>query len=144
MRIIPHAMPMQHLLFPLLLAIVCLVSPAFALDTSEGFGLQDRALFQEKVDYTLTNQTGTDFHGQQLQSTSFAGAVGRQADFHGANLHGAIMTQGAFSEADFHDADLSDARGCQVHCDGRTQPARTNTQHAGSLQFLLPCHALIM
>ena len=109
MRIVPLALLMQQLLLPALLAILCLASPAFALDTSDGFGLQDRALFQEKVDYTLTNQSGADFHGQQLESTSFAGAIGRQADFHGANLHGAIMTQGAFSEADFHDADLSDA-----------------------------------
>jgi uncharacterized protein YjbI with pentapeptide repeats len=85
------------------------VNPVNALDTSTGTGLQDRALFQERVDYTLTNQSGRDFHGQDLRNTSFAGAVGRGADFSGANLHGAIFTQGAFAEADFHGADLSDA-----------------------------------
>ncbi len=80
-----------------------------ALDTSQGVGLQDRALFQETVDYTLTNQSGADFHGRNLANASFAGAVGRGADFSGADLHGAILTQGAFAEADFRGADLSDA-----------------------------------
>ena len=94
------------LLFGVLLMVV---SPVQALDTSAGFGLQDRALFQETVDYTLTNQAGGDFHDQNLANTSFAGAVGRNADFRGANLHGAILTQGAFAEADFRGADLSDA-----------------------------------
>ncbi|WP_250399012.1 pentapeptide repeat-containing protein, partial [Synechococcus sp. MU1648] len=63
-------------------------TPAQALDTSAGVGLQDRALFQEKVDYTLTNQSNGDFQGQNLANTSFAGAVGRGANFQGANLHG--------------------------------------------------------
>jgi len=82
--------------------------PAMALDTSAGVGLQDRALFQDTVDYTLTNQSGKDFSNQQLANTSFAGAVGKGANFTGANLHGAIFTQGAFPEADFSGADLSD------------------------------------
>jgi len=85
------------------------LQPAAALDTSNGFGLQDKALFQERVDYTLTNQTNADFHDQALSNTSFAGAVGRGANFSGADLHGAIFTQGAFADADFHGADLSDA-----------------------------------
>ena len=94
----------------LLIGVVLIViSPVQALDTSAGVGLQDRALFQETVDYTLTNQTGGDFHNQNLANTSFAGAVGRSADFRDANLHGAILTQGAFAEADFRGADLSDA-----------------------------------
>ena len=104
------APPMTELLCGLLLAAVLLVTPAAsALDTSAGVGLQDRALFQETVDYTLTNQSGGDFHGQNLANTSFAGAVGRGADFRDANLSGAILTQGAFAEADFRNADLSDA-----------------------------------
>lgn len=82
---------------------------AQALDTSTGVGLQDRALFQDSVDYTLTNQSNQDFHGQNLANASFAGAVGRGANFAGADLHGAILTQGAFAEADFNGADLSDA-----------------------------------
>ena len=82
---------------------------AQALDTASGVGLQDRALFQETVDYTLTNQSGQDFHGRNLAHASFAGAVGRGADFSGADLHGAILTQGAFADADFQGADLSDA-----------------------------------
>ncbi|MEB3246997.1 MAG: pentapeptide repeat-containing protein, partial [Synechococcus sp.] len=93
----------------LLVPLLGLVLPAAALDTSTGVGLQDRALFQETVDYTLTNQSNGDFEGQNLANTSFAGAVGRGANFRGANLHGAILTQGAFAEADFQGADLSDA-----------------------------------
>ncbi|MCT0223615.1 pentapeptide repeat-containing protein [Synechococcus sp. CS-1328] len=85
------------------------LSPASALDTVAGVGLQERALFQERVDYTLTNQSGADFSGQALANTSFAGVVGRQANFHGADLHGSILTQGAFAGADFSGADLSDA-----------------------------------
>jgi uncharacterized protein YjbI with pentapeptide repeats len=65
--------------------------------------------FQDRVDYTLTNQSGQDFSGQQLADTSFAGAVARQAVFSGADLHGAILTQASFVEADFSGADLSDA-----------------------------------
>jgi uncharacterized protein YjbI with pentapeptide repeats len=84
-------------------------APARALDTAAGVGLQDRALFQDTVDYTLTNQSGKDFSGQQLANTSFAGAVGKGANFAGANLHGAILTQGAFPQANFAGADLSDA-----------------------------------
>ena len=100
---------MGPLIVSLLLTVLLVISPAQALDTSTGVGLQDRALFQDKVDYTLTNQTGGDFHDQNLANTSFAGAVGRNANFRGANLHGAILTQGAFAEADFRGADLSDA-----------------------------------
>ena len=100
---------MVRLLFSVLIPLLLIALPAQALDTSAGVGLQDRALFQETVDYTLTNQSGGDFRGQNLANTSFAGAVGRGADFRDANLHGAILTQGAFAEADFRDADLSDA-----------------------------------
>ncbi|MEB3276512.1 MAG: pentapeptide repeat-containing protein [Cyanobacteriota bacterium] len=59
------------------------------------------------IDYTLTNQNGADFHGQDLANTSFAGAAGRGANFAGAQLHGAILTQAAFPDADFSGADLS-------------------------------------
>ena len=100
---------MLRSLLCLLIPLLLLATPSNALDTSAGVGLQDRALFQETVDYTLTNQSGGDFHGQNLANTSFAGAVGRGADFRDANLHGAILTQGAFAEADFSGADLSDA-----------------------------------
>ena len=100
---------MLRSLLALLLPLLLIALPANALDTSAGVGLQDRALFQETVDYTLTNQSNRDFHGQNLANTSFAGAVGRGADFRDANLHGAILTQGAFAEADFRGADLSDA-----------------------------------
>lgn len=65
--------------------------------------------FQDRVDYTLTNQSGQDFHGQQLPDSSFAGVNGRQANFAGADLHGSILTQANFAEADFSGADLSDA-----------------------------------
>lgn len=67
-----------------------------------------RADFQDRVDYTLTNQSDGDFSGQQLAATSFAGAEGKRANFRDADLRGAIFTQAAFSEADFSGADLSD------------------------------------
>ena len=67
------------------------------------------ASYLEKIDYTLTNQSDGDFHGQDLEGSSFAGAVARNANFSGAKLHGAIFTQGAFAGADFSGADLSDA-----------------------------------
>ena len=63
----------------------------------------------EKVDYTLTNQSGQDFHGQPLANSSFAGVVGRGANFAGADLSGAILTQAAFPAADFNGTDLTDA-----------------------------------
>ena len=66
------------------------------------------ATFAERVDYTLTNQAGQDFHGQDLRETSFAGAVARQANFDDADLRGAIFTQGAFAGASFRGANLSD------------------------------------
>ena len=93
----------------LLALMTALPCPVIALDTSKGVGLQDRALFQERVDYTLTNQSGGDFHGQNLFNTSFAGATGKGADFSDANLQGTIFTQAEFSEANFHGADLSDS-----------------------------------
>jgi uncharacterized protein YjbI with pentapeptide repeats len=84
-------------------------TPTFALDTARGVGLQERALFQDRVDYTLTNQDGKDFSGQALANTSFAGVKGRDAVFSGADLHGAILTQASFLRSDFSGADLSDA-----------------------------------
>lgn len=63
----------------------------------------------EKVDYTLTNQSGQDFHGQALANSSFAGVAGRGANFAGADLSGAILTQAAFPAGDFNGTDLTDA-----------------------------------
>lgn len=65
--------------------------------------------YQDRVDYTLTNQSGQDFSGQQLRNTSFAGATVQDADFTGADLRGAILTQASFIRASFNGADLSDA-----------------------------------
>ncbi|MFN9872967.1 MAG: pentapeptide repeat-containing protein [Cyanobacteriota bacterium] len=89
-----RAVPLLALVLGLVLAATIAAAPAAA----EFSG----------VDYTLTNQSEQDFHGQDLANTSFAGAVGRRANFAGANLHGAILTQGAFPEADFRGADLGD------------------------------------
>lgn len=90
--------PRRPLLLLCLLLGLLLLAPSSAL-----------ADFQDRVDYTLTNQSGKDFSGQQLAGSSFAGATGRQARFTDADLHGAILTQAAFPEADFRGADLSDA-----------------------------------
>ena len=83
----------------LLLAVVLVLGP-----------LQPQAAWAfEKVDYTLTNQSGQDFHGQALANSSFAGVVGRGANFAGADLSGAILTQAAFPAANFNGTDLTDA-----------------------------------
>ncbi|TWB96601.1 pentapeptide repeat protein [Synechococcus sp. Ace-Pa] len=86
-------------------ALVCLalVSPAPLL------AVEGKALFQDRVDYTLTDQSGTDFSGQALAFSSFAGATAADANFAGADLRGSILTQASFSRADFRGADLSDA-----------------------------------
>ncbi|TGH24015.1 MAG: pentapeptide repeat-containing protein [Aphanocapsa feldmannii 277cI] len=88
-----------------LLALVLLLwgHPVMGLDTASGFGMEDRALFQQRVDYTLTTQDRGDFSGQ------FAGAHATQADFSGATLQGGIFSRGVFSESDFRGADLRDA-----------------------------------
>ena len=70
-------------------------------------GLQQQALFQGRVDYTLTTHDRESFQGQDLENTSFAGARARGADFSGGNLHGAILTQGVFQGASFVAANLS-------------------------------------
>jgi len=87
--------PWAGLVVGLLVGCIVLGAPITALAEFSG------------VDYTLTNQNGADFHGQDLANTSFAGAAGRQANFAGAQLHGAILTQAAFPEANFSGADLS-------------------------------------
>ena len=69
--------------------------------------LEQRALFQGRIDYTLTTHDREDFQGQDLENTSFAGAHARDADFRGSNLHGAILTKGVFQGARFVGADLS-------------------------------------
>ncbi len=89
-------------LLPLLLALVLLGPLLLAAPGARADG-------QDRVDYTLTNQSGKDFSGQQLAGSSFAGATARQSIFREADLHGAILTQAAFPEADFRGADLSDA-----------------------------------
>jgi uncharacterized protein YjbI with pentapeptide repeats len=92
---------LTHLLLRLALALALLLPIGAAVSPA----LAD---YQDRVDYTLTNQSDVDFSGQQLAATSFAGAEGRRANFSGADLRGAIFTQAAFAEADFSGADLRD------------------------------------
>ena len=93
----------KHLVVSGLLAVVLLV-----LGVVLPLGMARPVLAEfSGVDYTLTNQNGADFHGQDLVNTSFAGAAARKSNFAGAQLHGAILTQAAFPEADFSGADLS-------------------------------------
>ena len=49
-------------------------------------GLEQRALFQGRVDYTLTTHDRENFQEQDLENTSFAGAHARGADFSDALL----------------------------------------------------------
>ncbi|MEB3296064.1 MAG: pentapeptide repeat-containing protein [Cyanobacteriota bacterium] len=89
------------------LAVVSRLGATLALLLLLAWPLQPAWAEFSGVDYTLTNQNGADFHGQDLANTSFAGAAGRQSNFAGAQLHGAILTQAAFPEANFAGADLS-------------------------------------
>ena len=88
--------------------LALLLSLVLALGTLIGGAIPPAWAEFQGVDYTLTNQNGQDFSGQNLAQTSFAGAQGRGARFAGADLHGAILTQAAFPKADFSGADLSD------------------------------------
>lgn len=110
----------------LLLALVLTAGAALPIGAHglAAAGLEQRALFQGRVDYTLTTHDRESFQGRDLENTSFAGAHARDADFSGSNLHGAILTKGVFQgasfvaanlsnvlmdAADFRDADLRDA-----------------------------------
>ena len=64
---------------------------------------------ENTVDYTLTDVSGQDFTGKDLERTSFAGAEVRGADFTGANMHGTILTKANFTGANLTGVDLSDA-----------------------------------
>ncbi|MDE0647558.1 MAG: pentapeptide repeat-containing protein [Synechococcus sp. SB0662_bin_45] len=94
----------------LLLALVLMAGAALPPIGGHGLaaaGLEQRALFQGRVDYTLTTHDREEFQGQDLENTSFAGAHARDADFSGSNLHGAILTKGEFQGARFVGANLS-------------------------------------
>ena len=75
-----HTAPwLLGLLSSLLIALVGLAGPTVPAAVA--------ADFQDTVDYTLTNQSGKDFSGQQLANTSFAGAVGKGANFEIGRAH---------------------------------------------------------
>ena len=108
----------------ILLLVAGVAIPAGDQGLAVAAGLEQRALFQGRVDYTLTSHDRGDFQGQDLENTSFAGAHASAADFSGSNLHGAILTKGVFQgarfvaanlnnvlmdAADFRDTDLRDA-----------------------------------
>ena len=90
-----------------LLLIVDVVFPMSGHGLVAVAALEQQALFQGQVDYTLTTHDREDFRGQNLENTSFAGAHARDADFSGSNLHGAILTKGVFKGARFVAANLS-------------------------------------
>lgn len=85
-----------RLLLAVMLALGLFVggeAPAYAQDNS--------------VDYTLTNQAGADFSGQNLSGTSFAAADVRDANFAGADMSGTILTKATFIRANLADVDLT-------------------------------------
>ena len=45
---------------------------------------------------------------------------------------------GIIHGVEIHDADLADARGGEIHGDGRAEAARADAQDAGGFDFLLP------
>ena len=95
------------LLALLLVAGVGVALPIGGHGLAAAAGLEQRALFQGRVDYTLTTHDRENFQEQDLENTSFAGAHARDADFSGSNLHGAILTKGVFQGARFVGANLS-------------------------------------
>ena len=58
-----------------------------------------------------------------------------------ANVRGAVddlaLEVGEVHRVEIHDAEFADARGGQVHRDGRAEPARADAEHAGGANFLL-------
>jgi len=60
----------------LLLALLLLAGAVLPIDGHglAAVGLEQRALFQERVDYTLTTHDRESFQEQDLENTSFAGA----------------------------------------------------------------------
>ncbi|MGC1307978.1 MAG: pentapeptide repeat-containing protein [Phormidesmis sp.] len=70
------------------------------------------------VDYTLTNQAGADFSGQNLSGTSFAAADARDANFAGADMSGTILTKATFLRTNLKGADFTKTFADRVLFDG--------------------------
>ncbi|MEO1351987.1 MAG: pentapeptide repeat-containing protein [Cyanobacteria bacterium J06635_15] len=71
-----------------------------------------------RVDYTLTDQSGKDFSGLNLSGTSFAAAEARDANFEGSDLSGTILTKASFLRANLKGADLTQVFADRVIFDG--------------------------
>ncbi|MFK8181837.1 MAG: pentapeptide repeat-containing protein [Phormidesmis sp.] len=90
--------------FAALLCLGMVVSPAYAQDNA--------------VDYTLTNQDGSDFSGKDLSGTSFAAASVRDANFEGADMSGTILTKAEFMRTNLANTDFSKTFADRVRFDG--------------------------
>lgn len=88
----------------LLMTAVVIPAPAFAQDN--------------RVDYTLTNQSGADFSGKDLSGTSFAAAEVRDANFAGADMSGTILTKATFMRTDLSNVDFTKTFADRVNFEG--------------------------
>ncbi|MGI8936514.1 MAG: pentapeptide repeat-containing protein [Phormidesmis sp.] len=82
-------------------------------------GMSEPAWAQDnRVDYTLTNQSGADFSGKDLSGTSFAAAEVRDANFAGADMSGTILTKATFMRTDLSNVDFTKTFADRVIFDG--------------------------
>lgn len=82
-------------------------------------GVSDPAWAQDnRVDYTLTNQSGADFSGKDLSGTSFAAAQVRDANFAGADMSGTILTKATFMRTNLSNVDFTKTFADRVIFDG--------------------------
>ena len=95
------------LLLALTIAMVNLYSPSEALAA---------AVWQKEdsVDYTLSELRKSDFSGQDVSGTSFAGADLQESNFEGVNLEGSILTQASFIDVNLQGANLREVFGDRV------------------------------
>ncbi|MEM6449488.1 MAG: pentapeptide repeat-containing protein [Cyanobacteria bacterium P01_D01_bin.105] len=85
-----------------------------------GFGLIASPAYAQDnaVDYTLTNQDGSDFSGKDLSGTSFAAASVRDANFEGADMSGTILTKATFMRTNLANTDFTKTFADRVIFDG--------------------------
>ena len=56
----------------------------------------------------------------------------------GVRVENLPLQVGEIHGVEIHDAELADARGGEIHGDGRAEPARADAQDAGGVDLLLP------
>ena len=73
---------------------------------------------EDTVDYTLSELRHSDFAGQDVSGTSFAGADLQESNLEHANLAGSILTKASFIDANLQGANLTEVFGDRVDFSG--------------------------